>query len=916
MRVFGGRMGHWLKRQMTLSKMRNKNRQYLSMIGLAIWLIASIFLLASLYGSGYDLSALSFEQLGLSNLSASDEHNPGYVAQLYRTIWYDTTFQYPSSYKLQQDLLTVQVGPHKGEKIKKVEDLQFYSSDPRLVWSVLADFFTQSQDPSVLLPFSWYDWADFGDYNKLISLQDTTLTCDFLFGHHFNGSLLSQIEDELGETLFDIDREYYNHNTELQSDQLRDMFQRANSSCVVEDTTKSLNSAGSNDSHGYSIGIVATALKDQVRPEVYRFQARNYLLHASNSPLSLTILNGDTYSWQFIVDQTSRQNLAQSGLLNNYVKQRTGVKQDFTFDYVKEFKKFTKSESSNLHQVRIEGLQDNEHNAFEKYSTNLKKSDFEFDALARIQELKNQRKPLNAHEQSYLESLEFSTQTHFAFAPKYFNEPGGLQDFLALGRHHDARFFNGAIFRDVHESQLRLNSMMVTFQKFLKANSLICWLAHGSLYGYLYNGEAFPWDNDFDMQMPIRHLHILAQHFNQTLVLEDPREGNGRFLLDIGSSITTRIQGNGDNNIDARFIDIDSGLYIDITALSVSSAMLSVRDKAFFNANKDKVGLDIKHRDPNLIFNKTDVPLQVLYNKVEESDSYSEDDKKRVKTMIAKYNDQFPGDKSPSKYYSVEQRYNLNYELSLFNCRNHHFVHFDMISPLIATKFHGVSALVPAKYISALRREYQVPMKMSAIAFQAKSFVPGLRTWIPVSLLRKLMNTNGRIQELESIKTPVSNFNLSDIAILVKNAASSNEADFLSTIYSSKEMSTYRLKEIELHFSQNHNITEKEYLLTRLRSDLGSKIKPIMTDPYISYLQKMRWREVSKEENFNQDDLQFVDLAKAEKIDAWNLLLANKSLPFYKADSSSEIKLDLDDFNVVNGGFNSNDVFKEDPELF
>lgn len=75
-------------------------------------------------------------------------------------------------------------------------------------------------------------------------------------------------------------------------------------------------------------------------------------------------------------------------------------------------------------------------------------------------------------------------------------------------------------------------------------------------------------------------LHKLSLQFNQTIVVEDPEDGFGRYFLDIGSFITLREKGNGNNNIDARFIDIDTGLYIDITALALSNSETPKSDLA------------------------------------------------------------------------------------------------------------------------------------------------------------------------------------------------------------------------------------------------------------------------------------------------------------------------------------------------
>ncbi|SCU99237.1 LADA_0H18448g1_1 [Lachancea dasiensis] len=909
--AFGSQMLHWCRRNVWTIRLRGKKKRYLGLLGLAVWVLVSGLFLLSLTDSGYSLSTLAWDNLGLQEPRAnnqsitSDEKSlgPEDLQRLYRQLHYETDFQYPTSYRLQRDLLTVQMGPLRGQQVPSVDDLPFYDADPRLVWSVLAHHLIQHPSSDARLPFSWYDWADFHDYNKLLSLKKTEVPCDFFFGYEFSSSQLSKIEQEVGEELFEFDRPYYDATRELDSDEHREMLERSVSSCTFDSSSAS--------SKRYSIGAEVTLLQDAVRPEVYRFQARNYMLHNLANPLSLTILNDDQSTWQLLVDQDSRQTLVQSGLVANYLEKLQLAKdQDFTFNSSEEFDKFANSESSESHRVHIEDLDVEESRAFENVFTDLKESDFEFDALAEIQKLETQPTPLNAHHLSYLESLRYSTNTHFAFAPKYFQEPGSLKDFLELGRHHDKRFFNGAIFRDSEETQLRLNSMMRTFQKFLKANGLICWIAHGSLYGYLYNGRTFPWDNDFDMQMPIRHLNILAKNFNQSLILEDPRDGNGRFFLDIGSSITTRIRGNGENNIDARFIDIDSGLYIDITGLSVSTAMMSDKDDAFFSERKDALGHEVKFRDPNLIPNKTDLPLQVLYNKVEGDILYSYEQIKKLKSLITKYNEGFSGDPSPSKFYSAEQRYSLNHELGLYNCRNHHFVHFDMVSPLISTNFHGVAALVPRKYVSLLKREYSVPSKMDIITFNAKTFIPKLGAWMPSSLLKKLLNIKRPREDWEMVKSGLNKLGPSEVGMLSRNAARSKETGFLSNIYNGMDISTYRLKELEIHFSRNHTAANKESLLQQLKSDIGSHLKPHMKDPLIHRLQKRELHKRSQTTESETETYLTINLAIAGEIQGWTEMLDNNTLALYKGTREGSL-----DFNFESGDVNNINIFETDPPL-
>ena len=149
--------------------------------------------------------------------------------------------------------------------------------------------------------------------------------------------------------------------------------------------------------------------------------------------------------------------------------------------------------------------------------------------------------------------------------------------------------------------------------------------------------------------MPIQDLHFLAKNFNQSLVVEDTSypdglfKGVGRFFLDVGNSITFRDLGNGNNNIDARFIDIDSGVFIDITGLSISNTQAPKR-------YRDK----LKHGE--------------------------------------------------DKYKLFQEQ---NQELQIYNCRNNHFISQNELSPLINTLIENIPVYVPLEYKDVLDEEYQ-----------------------------------------------------------------------------------------------------------------------------------------------------------------------------------------------------------------
>ena len=76
---------------------------------------------------------------------------------------------------------------------------------------------------------------------------------------------------------------------------------------------------------------------------------------------------------------------------------------------------------------------------------------------------------------------------------------------------------------------------------------------------------------DFYTQVSEATLKYMGLHHNRTMyeyVAKDDPSFNRTYLLDVNMAIVERERGNGNNVIDARFIDTTNGLYIDITGLS------------------------------------------------------------------------------------------------------------------------------------------------------------------------------------------------------------------------------------------------------------------------------------------------------------------------------------------------------------
>lgn len=79
-----------------------------------------------------------------------------------------------------------------------------------------------------------------------------------------------------------------------------------------------------------------------------------------------------------------------------------------------------------------------------------------------------------------------------------------------------------------------------------------------------------PWDWDVDTQVSHSTLQYMAKHYNRTVheYVSVDKKVKRKYLLDVNPWIWERERGDGQNVIDARWIDVRNGLYIDITGLS------------------------------------------------------------------------------------------------------------------------------------------------------------------------------------------------------------------------------------------------------------------------------------------------------------------------------------------------------------
>lgn len=154
---------------------------------------------------------------------------------------------------------------------------------------------------------------------------------------------------------------------------------------------------------------------------------------------------------------------------------------------------------------------------------------------------------------------------------KYFREPGG-----SLARmHYDLRYFKGEV--AYNERLIILRSLIRSYLDTMKNNGVETWLAHGTLLGWWWNAQVMPWDYDLDVQVSIGTMEWLAEKLNGTEHTHAPTRQfeispsdalpNRTYLLDINPHYTDLASSGGHNIIDGRWIDMDSGMFVDITVL-------------------------------------------------------------------------------------------------------------------------------------------------------------------------------------------------------------------------------------------------------------------------------------------------------------------------------------------------------------
>ncbi|CAG8955697.1 hypothetical protein HYFRA_00010963 [Hymenoscyphus fraxineus] len=133
--------------------------------------------------------------------------------------------------------------------------------------------------------------------------------------------------------------------------------------------------------------------------------------------------------------------------------------------------------------------------------------------------------------------------------------------------HYDGRYADHEL--GYQERKEVLTNLIQTYLTTMADIGVESWIMHGTLLGWWWNRKILPWDSDSDVQVTEATMSYLASFYNMTTYYyQTPRIPDGReYMLEINPHYINRSQLDSLNVIDARWVDMESGLFIDITAV-------------------------------------------------------------------------------------------------------------------------------------------------------------------------------------------------------------------------------------------------------------------------------------------------------------------------------------------------------------
>ncbi|KAH3665777.1 hypothetical protein OGAPHI_003965 [Ogataea philodendri] len=629
------------------------------------------------------------------------------------------------------------------------------SYDPRVTFAVYINhiqklFSTQNprnaDNKLISVPFSWQDWVDLSVLNRYLELPENERpSCEDILTQGLRYKPSNKIETP-------------NRNIDV--------------ACV--DNDRYLGKANRALLPGFNF-------KDRTGKKSFRekvIHAKSHLLSYAPVPSSILFL---TVNGTYEVSVTEDSTMMNSGLYSNFI----GDEEFAVADPIRELERLTSTVPAKKGDIDFDLVFVAE-NDF-RYDIPVERFYYPYEEI--IADYENRIDQLSQKEMRHLDVLKYSASVPDKKLDKAFKEvninwPATFNGHKVTenGGHYDSRFFNGFMteskvneFDDVNEKRkLTLHRILHTWLQFTYKEGIISFLAHGTLLSWYWDGLVFEWDDDIDVQMPIMDFDRFSMKFNNSLIVEDAHYGFGKFYVDCGAYPTHRTKGNGRNNIDARFIDVDSGMYIDITGLALTAT------------------------------NKLPTRLEKLERKLKAAAKGNGEYKDPGDIPSGRFKQARSGQRAPKGPETTPEALQRNKELNAFNCRNNHFYTHSELSPLRLSTMEGSPCFVPNDFRTVLTSEYVGGLRK--MLFNKHLFVDELRFWLPSSTIQQhIMTLTGQNVKNANLK---KFYNEHKLPLLMQFLGTD---EILKEFYITHKYTKKHAKELELMGEKSDQAKINEY---------------------------------------------------------------------------------------------------------
>lgn len=395
-------------------------------------------------------------------------------------------------------------------------------------WSRLIEVYSNEKDPQLYmeqnrLPFHWADWVNTTPANPIINAYDT------LVEEEFEG------DDDL-------------------------LFQEVNKICLNRIYDRARGPAQEFEPNVEKITVLDQLLEIGICSSIYQY----YYQQLPDNIVFETEYN--YFKWP-VQKQRLEAPLGVDGLAKMY--NRKGESQSLTKS---EKVHFTEQSAENFRQA--ESLKEIVANASKGLNTdtislqpyhNPSPEDFQMPSIdALIKEFK-EKKNKTPSDERYLKFLRYSKDNVADANVFNFPYPQLHVDKDLQLHHYNYPWVKQML--SVKERSTVVHHLIRSWFKLCEQADVISWFNYGNLIGWYRYSRNLPWDTDVDVQLSIADLDKLGRHWNNSLVIENPKHGNGLFWL---QTTPFYLQQNDEQFIDARYIDVKSGIYIDVSALWLS----------------------------------------------------------------------------------------------------------------------------------------------------------------------------------------------------------------------------------------------------------------------------------------------------------------------------------------------------------